>query len=717
MILDIKKILPYIFIPLFLTACSSPSSAKQKLISSADQDYFLGLKLLDQNKENEAKIKFQNCIDNGTYYCARKSAECLTRIGSVQDKNIACEKLVKMYDDSEAKLTAAQQFSSAGEIKKLIELTNNLNLKEEDNELVNFRMTALMEKNDSHLLNELLEWFSCRQISTYHYKYYRDQLKSLFEEQLSITDNNNQTNGETNSNLKFSQEFIDFITYRIDLYKRDFNKTFDNSKTILDYLEKSKLEAYPLLISDLGKAYLYGNDKFLENAGLFEKLAKQYKDSPAEFYFWFYAARLYVRTEKNNQDAIKCYENAIACTTNPNQKDNALWYLLDVKINDSYKSTINSLSSYASQWADPDYFDDFFDSLIMQLTVSGDWEAFPVLFEQVKDYASKEATAKIAYICGRLIQTNNIKVNNGDRQEQINHYFSVACSSGFSTYYKLLAAYELNLSEKEIASIICSPITDAKIEIDAAAESLLKGYAQFGFPEKVYPEWQKIYKKGVSTDVSMFLADFLYKCAKHDSKYVTLSIRIAARAANISDRLLTKDELKLVYPIFYTEHVEKYCKKFNLNPSVIYALIRSESFFDADVESSAGAIGLTQLMQLTSDDIARKFQIEEYSLTDPETNIKFGTYYLSELYQRCDNTILQAFFSYNAGITRVRRWLNSSMIGFGEKKNMPGDLFLETVPYAETREYGRKLISASIMYKWLYGSKTPYKEIVKELLY
>ena len=67
---------------------------------------------------------------------------------------------------------------------------------------------------------------------------------------------------------------------------------------------------------------------------------------------------------------------------------------------------------------------------------------------------------------------------------------------------------------------------------------------------------------------------------------------------------------------------------------------------------------------------------------------------------------------------RVRQWLNTSILGFGKKSTMPADLFLETLPYTETREYGRKLVSASIMYKTLY-SKNPdkdFKEIIELLL-
>ena len=147
----------------------------------------------------------------------------------------------------------------------------------------------------------------------------------------------------------------------------------------------------------------------------------------------------------------------------------------------------------------------------------------------------------------------------------------------------------------------------------------------------------------------------------------------------------------------------------------MYALIRSESFFDADVTSSAGAIGLTQLMEFTAGDIAHRFKISDYSLTDPETNIRFGTWYLSNLISRCDDSPLLGFFSYNAGITRVRRWLQSSLIEFGKKSNMPLDLFLETLPFAETREYGRKLISATIVYDWL-AEPAHFQQTVEGLL-
>jgi len=126
-------------------------------------------------------------------------------------------------------------------------------------------------------------------------------------------------------------------------------------------------------------------------------------------------------------------------------------------------------------------------------------------------------------------------------------------------------------------------------------------------------------------------------------------------------------------------------------------------------------VGLSQLMELTAEDIARRLKIQDYSLTDPETNIHFGAYYLENLVSRCNNSLLLGFFSYNAGITRVRRWLKSSLVEFDKKSNMPLDLFLETLPFSETREYGRKLISATAMYTWL-SDQQKYDEMLKNLL-
>ena len=108
-------------------------------------------------------------------------------------------------------------------------------------------------------------------------------------------------------------------------------------------------------------------------------------------------------------------------------------------------------------------------------------------------------------------------------------------------------------------------------------------------------------------------------------------------------------------------------------------------------------------------------KIDNANITDPQTNIRVGTYYYSSLVNRLDDSDILALFAYNAGITRVRRWLQSSRVGLGLFKNLSSDLFLETIPISETRNYGRKVIQSAAIYAWLYYDKNPC-DIIDEMM-
>ena len=172
--------------------------------------------------------------------------------------------------------------------------------------------------------------------------------------------------------------------------------------------------------------------------------------------------------------------------------------------------------------------------------------------------------------------------------------------------------------------------------------------------------------------------------------------------------------MKIFYPRDFEKIVVSACEKYNLNEEHLFALIRTESFFDSGIKSSAGAVGLTQLMESTASDISKKLKWRDFDLKDSVQNVEMGAFYLAELIRRLDGKVLPAFFSYNAGITKVRRWMENSKIELGYQKILPLDLFLETIPYEETRGYGRKLVSASVYYAWLYEGKS-VSEVVEEI--
>ena len=710
-----------------LTGGLSSCSRKQAKIDY-DADYFIGLQKLAEGKENEARIKFTHCAKNGSAYCARKSAEELTKIGDIQEKNNACRELLKKYDDADAKLLAVRQFLSSGETGSVFDATDNLDFEKDSNELIKYRMTVLSDKKLSILETEVYKWFTARTISDEHYTFYRDYLHSFSDINDNLSDENQGIQGLS------PRQFA--IQYRIDIYKRNYLVAAEKAPALLSYFEDS-LEITPQLVSDLGKALFYGGSNYAKNANLLSECAQKYAASDSAFYFWFYAGRLYDKAGLYAKQALTCFENAIQSTQDTSRKDNAIWYLLKALLNQSLDNTVNSVGKYASQWTDPEYFDDFFENLCQVLLINGKWSAFKTILDQIDGFASDEIVAQYSYIYGRLLQEgfaqpkNTLDTNNSGEKtsssQEAQKAFTRALNSGSSMYYKILAAYQLRLAGKDLLEVLETPSSlkprtyyEKDYAPDEALEKLLKGYASYGFPEKIYSEWLKNYKKGISTDTSLYLADYLDRCGNSEGadneQYHQQSIRMANRAAVISERPLTKKEMSLAYPKYFSNFIDIYCKNYDINTSIIYALVRSESFFDANIVSSAGAIGLTQLMEFTGNDIARKLKKQDYSLTDPETNLEFGTYYLAELVRRSDGSYLNALLSYNAGITRVRRWLSSSINEFGSKNKMSGDLFVETVPYEETRGYGKKLVSATVMYEWLYNESSSFPQIVQSFI-
>ena len=191
-------------------------------------------------------------------------------------------------------------------------------------------------------------------------------------------------------------------------------------------------------------------------------------------------------------------------------------------------------------------------------------------------------------------------------------------------------------------------------------------------------------------------------------------MEIASRRLFSKDQDFQKKLLELSFPQYFKESVQKYCQDFSQPEYLLYGLIRSESFFNPNAKSNAGAKGLTQLMEGTAADVARKLKVAQFDLTDSATNIRFGSFYLEELRRRLDGSSILAILSYNGGISRVRSWVKSANLEFGTSA-LPRDLFLEAIPFSETREYGRKVVSAAAMYGYLYyGLST--SQVVEEIM-
>ena len=670
---------------------NSENKLKPQKIFKSDTDYYLGLRSLKEGKTSEAARFFRRCAKNGSYYCARKSLEQLAKIGNVQERQKVCEQIVKIYKDDDAKVLAAKEYDSSGEYGKIINLTSGIDVKESKNALIYLRFKALEQKGIINV-SEVFDWFLYRTISAEHYKFYTKYI----------------------ANTEFAEkEKIDLINFRIEAYKRNYKISYE----AIANLNENFFE-YPLVISDIGKSCLYGSSEFIKNAQFFDKISKSSSDNNVLFYTNFYAGRMYDKAVDYYSLANDRFKKAMKYSVSDEKYDTALWYLLDLSLKKSSGTAISAIKEYCSTWHNPSYFDDFFEVLSPILISERKWNEFYEIYKSIDGYASNAITAKYAYIYGRLLEEGFATPVIGDTHESESiAAFTRALVSGDDVYYRVMSLSRLGYGGEAEEEVLCQSEMISESEVNKDAEKLLLGYAVFGFPEMIFSEWNNLYSDNVkiSFEAAMKLSEFLNVCGKEKNEYYPQSLRIAAKAFSKTDVPFTKENLKMLYPRNYSAYIEKYCKEYEMQEEIMYALIRTESFFDANIKSSAGAIGLTQLMIPTATDIARKLRIPEYSLENPEQNIQFGTYYISELIHRLDGNVLPAFFSYNAGITRVRRWLKTSKIEFNNTQSLPIDLFLETVPYEETRGYGRKLIAAASLYGWLYYNKSVY-EVVSDIV-
>lgn len=158
--------------------------------------------------------------------------------------------------------------------------------------------------------------------------------------------------------------------------------------------------------------------------------------------------------------------------------------------------------------------------------------------------------------------------------------------------------------------------------------------------------------------------------------------------------------LKRIYPKTYSEYVEKYSTEYNIDPLLIFSIIKAESNFNKDAKSSSGAQGLMQLMESTATEMANKIEeplIKQEDLFQPEKNIMIGTRYYSELLNLYDGNMLLALTAYNAGIGNVNKWIENGII-----KSDGSDI--ENIPYKETNMYVRKIIRNYTIYQNIYNN-------------
>ncbi|WP_339532834.1 transglycosylase SLT domain-containing protein [Pseudomonas mucidolens] len=163
------------------------------------------------------------------------------------------------------------------------------------------------------------------------------------------------------------------------------------------------------------------------------------------------------------------------------------------------------------------------------------------------------------------------------------------------------------------------------------------------------------------------------------------------------------DDLDIRFPMAHRATLVREAKVRGLHSSWVFAITRQESAFMDDARSGVGATGLMQLMPATAKETARKFSIPLASprqVLDPDKNIQLGTAYLSQVHSQFNGNRVLASAAYNAGPGRVRQWLRGA-------DHLSFDVWVESIPFDETRQYVQNVLSYSVIYGQKLNSPQP----------
>jgi peptidoglycan lytic transglycosylase len=170
------------------------------------------------------------------------------------------------------------------------------------------------------------------------------------------------------------------------------------------------------------------------------------------------------------------------------------------------------------------------------------------------------------------------------------------------------------------------------------------------------------------------------------------------RAINAADRTQTRHDFALRYLAPYRNEFEAAAKANDIDIAMLYGIARQESRFIPDIVSSAGAVGLMQLMPGTARWVAKQMARNDYQpaqIGNTDLNTQFGAYYFKYWLERLDKMPALAAAAYNAGPGRAQAWRPAAPL--------EGAIWVETIPFNETRDYVKKVLANAMIYNQSFG--------------
>jgi soluble lytic murein transglycosylase len=517
--------------------------------------------------------------------------------------------------------------------------------------------------------------------------------------------------------------------------RSDFVRGTERFREVLEQ-EPELFFQNPELIHDLGRCFQFNPPAREEGAALFASwdslLESPEAESALRYRVLYFAGRIERQREEYTRSS-EFFRRAMEIAPDPLQSDACLWYILINAMTaqpETAAALVNASMPAMSQAA---YFSDVLDKLSRYLSSRRQWKTMLEVFSRLRAQGTNGAMiAQYAWILGRAVQEGFLPASEalpGERggagepaHAVARALFTIAFEeSGASLYYRVMSASKLGAALTPASAeppASAGPPASAEPPASADMEFLL-AFFELGAAGRAYPYILDL-EKSLSVSELRSLAEALANAGRRDESLNLVSRYMAREGYEINS-----EDLLLYYPQPFRELIEDKAREAGLGPEMLFGLIRTESYFMPGAVSRSGAVGLSQLMEPTALEMAGRiarlggpdYRLTEtpgsssgaeggassgaeggalaLDLTDPETNVHIGAFYVRYLVDRMGSPML-ALLAYNGGMGRVRRW------HAGQKPWLPDDLFLETIEFDETREYGRRVLAAAAVYGYLY---------------
>jgi len=252
--------------------------------------------------------------------------------------------------------------------------------------------------------------------------------------------------------------------------------------------------------------------------------------------------------------------------------------------------------------------------------------------------------------------------------------------------------YYGQLAQEELGPVMQAPAVNIKMGgDDIAAIARHPGIARA----------QALYELGLRSDASQ---EWNWSIQTFSDAQLLAAAELARRmewydrAINTAERTRELHDFELRFLAPYRELAQKAARENAIDEAWVFGLMRQESRFINVARSSVGAAGLMQIMPATARWIAQRLGIKGFNpreMQDPARNIQFGAYYLKHVQTTLDGSPVLATAAYNAGPSRAQRWRDT--------RPMEAAVYIESIPFAETRDYVKKVMSNAMYYAARFG--------------